>query len=244
MKYDYILFDADETLFSFNNFAGLQQLFTSYGQVFTQADYDIYQQYNKQLWQRYQDNQIDAQFLQVERFVDLATRLPINAQQMNDEFLDVMVAICEPLPGARELLYSLRGKARLGIITNGLARMQHKRIEHTGLQDYFEWLVISEEFGQAKPQVGIFDYTFGLMGNPPKEKILMVGDTFSSDIIGGQNAGIDTCFLQHPNVALPACMRLSDADRKKTERGEQEICGAPPTYHITQLSELQDILLN
>ena len=86
----------------------------------------------------------------------------------------------------------------------------------------FDWLVISEQVGIAKPAKEIFEHTFNLMGNPPKEQILMVGDTASSDILGGQNVGIDTCWLQHPGVNLPE--------------------GIKPTYQVTQLKQLQTIL--
>ncbi len=224
MKYEYILFDADETLFSFDNFAGIKRLMAKHGQSFTQDDFCIYQKYNKALWLRYQQNEIDAEHLQVERFVALAKQVGVSPQQLNDEFLDTMVEICEPLPGAIDLLNALKGKATLGVITNGLARMQHKRIEHTGLEGRFACLVISEEFGVPKPNIAIFEHTFALLGNPDKSKILMVGDTLSSDIVGGQNAGIDTCWLQHPNVPLPV--------------------DTHPTYHITHLQQLQTLLLN
>lgn len=223
MKYEYVLFDADETLFSFDNFAGLQRLMAKYSQPFTQADFEIYQVYNKALWMQYQLHEIDADHLQIERFVALANKVGVSARQLNDEFLDTMVEICEPLPGAIDLLNALQGKAKLGIITNGLARMQHKRIEHTGLEGRFACLVISEEFGVPKPNPAIFEHTFALLGNPDKSKILMVGDTLSSDIAGGQNAGIDTCWLQHPNVPLPDTIH--------------------PTYHVTHLQQLQALLL-
>ena len=223
MKYKTILFDADETLFTFDNFAGIKKALQKYGKNFTQADFDIYQKYNKQLWLQYQNHKIDAQYLQTERFSELAKQVKVSPQTLNDEFLDAMAAICEPLPGAIELLNALKGKTTLGIITNGLARLQHKRIEHTGLEGRFACLVISEEFGQAKPSPAIFEYTFELLGNPPKNQILMVGDTLSSDVLGGINAGIDTCWLQHPGVN-------ADPNIK-------------PTYNITHLNELQRLLL-
>jgi putative hydrolase of the HAD superfamily/5'-nucleotidase len=86
----------------------------------------------------------------------------------------------------------------------------------------FEWLVISELVGIAKPNKAIFEHTFELMGNPDKSEILMVGDTAASDILGGNNAGIDTCWLQHP--------------------GEQLAEGIKPTYTVTHLNQLQDLL--
>ena len=222
MKYSYVLFDADETLFRFDILAGMTRMFKKYGVNFTKDDYIHYQKTNKQLWVDYQNGVISADYLQVTRFNEWSAKLNVSAKELNDAFLDAMAQICEPLPGAIELLNKLRPHARLGIITNGFARLQTVRLEHTGLKDMFEWLVISELVGIAKPNKAIFEHTFELMGNPNKGQILMVGDTASSDILGGNNVGIDTCWLQHPGEQLPE--------------------GITPTYTITKLEQLQAIL--
>ena len=222
MKYSYVLFDADETLFRFDILAGMTRMFKKYGINFTKDDYIHYQKTNKQLWVDYQNGVISADYLQVTRFNEWSAKLNVSAKELNDAFLDAMAQICEPLPGAIELLNKLKPHARLGIITNGFARLQTVRLEHTGLKDMFEWLVISELVGIAKPNKAIFEHTFELMGNPNKSQILMVGDTASSDILGGNNVGIDTCWLQHPGEQLPE--------------------GITPTYTITKLEQLQPIL--
>ena len=222
MKYSYVLFDADETLFRFDILAGMTRMFKNYGVNFTKDDYIHYQKTNKQLWVDYQNGVISADYLQVTRFNEWSAKLNVSAKELNDAFLDAMAQICEPLPGAVELLNKLKPHARLGIITNGFARLQTVRLEHTGLKDMFEWLVISELVGIAKPNKAIFEHTFELMGNPNKSQILMVGDTASSDILGGNNVGIDTCWLQHPGEQLPE--------------------GITPTYTITKLEQLQPIL--
>ncbi|MCK8127361.1 pyrimidine 5'-nucleotidase [Pseudoalteromonas sp. 2CM39R] len=222
MKYSHVLFDADETLFSFNAFEGLKVMFAHYGVEFTESDYHHYQATNKPLWVAYQKHEITASELQITRFTEWANKLDVPAKALNDGFLDAMASICVPLPGAVDLLTKLKPHAKLGIITNGFAKLQQKRLEHTGLQDMFDWLVISELVGKAKPAPEIFQHTFQLMGNPPKEQILMVGDTAASDILGGHNVGIDTCWLQHPGVELPEDIK--------------------PTYQINQLVELEAIL--
>ncbi len=222
MKYTHVLFDADETLFSFDAQAGLKRMFKNYDIDFTTADYHHYQATNKPLWLEYQNNKITAAHLQVTRFSEWAKKLNVPAQKLNDDFLTAMAEICEPLPGVISLLNKLKPHAKLGIITNGFTQLQARRLEHTGLKEMFDWLVISEQVGIAKPNVEIFHHTFELMGNPAKEQILMVGDTASSDILGGKNAGIDTCWLQHPGATLPE--NLS------------------PTYTINKLQQLEKIL--
>ncbi|GEB69919.1 5'-nucleotidase [Pseudoalteromonas carrageenovora] len=222
MKYSYVLFDADETLFRFDILAGMTRMFKAYDIQFTKDDYVHYQKTNKQLWVDYQNGTISADYLQVTRFNEWSEKLNVPAKELNDAFLDSMAKICEPLPGAVELLNKLKPHAKLGIITNGFARLQTVRLEHTGLKNMFEWLVISELVGIAKPNKAIFEHTFELMGNPDKSQILMVGDTASSDVLGGNNVGIDTCWLQHPGEQLPE--------------------GITPTYTITTLDQLQSIL--
>lgn len=222
MKYRYVLFDADETLFRFDIMAGLVHLFKQYHIHFTQADFEQYQSTNRQLWIDYQDGIIDAEYLQVTRFTQWSEKLKVPAKVLNDEFLDAMGVICTPLPGAVSMLTALQKHAKLGIVTNGFARMQQIRLRHTKLDHMFDWLVISEVVGVAKPNVAIFEHTMALMGNPPKSEILMVGDNAASDVLGGMNAGIDTCWLQHPGEELP-----DDIE---------------PTHKITDLTQLANVL--
>ena len=100
MRYSHILFDADETLFSFNAQRGLEKLFAQYGIHFTEQDYQHYSQLNAPLWVQYQNGEIDAKTLQVTRFQHWAEKLDVAPQTLNDGFLDAMAEICLPLPGA------------------------------------------------------------------------------------------------------------------------------------------------
>lgn len=96
-----------------------------------------------------------------------------------------------PLPGAVSLLNAIRGNAKIGIITNGFSALQQVRLERTGLRDYFDLLVISEEVGVAKPNKKIFDYALEQAGNPDRSRVLMVGDTAESDIRWHQRRACD-----------------------------------------------------
>lgn len=109
---DCIIFDADETLFSFDAFRGLQLMLRTYGMTFSADDYQRYQAVNKPLWVDYQDGKITAAQLQVQRFIPLANTLDVPPEELNSKFLLTMADICEPLPGAAELLSSLKGKVR------------------------------------------------------------------------------------------------------------------------------------
>ncbi len=223
MKYQWILFDADDTLFHFDAFEGLRLMFSRYGMEFSPQDFADYQAINKPLWVDYQNGSITAAQLQNIRFATWTDKLAASTQQINSAFLTAMADICTPLPGAKELVSALQGKAKLGIITNGFTELQTVRLERTGLKSMFSALVISEEVGIAKPDAGIFEHAFQLMNYPPKEQILMVGDNPHSDILGGINAGIDTCWVNSKGDAAPA-----------------EIT---PRYQVSSLAELQQLLL-
>lgn len=221
--YEWILFDADDTLFHFDAFSGLQLMFARYGVEFAAPDYHAYQTVNKPLWVDYQNGHIGAQQLQRRRFQPWADRLQIPADDLNSAYLAAMAEICTPLDGAVSLLGALAGRARLGIVTNGFTELQQARLDRTGLSHHFEVLVISEQIGMTKPHRDIFDHALSLMGDPARDRVLMVGDNPGSDILGGINAGLDTCWV---NVdGRPAAEAVT------------------PTYQVASLAELERLLL-
>ncbi|MCL1050576.1 pyrimidine 5'-nucleotidase [Shewanella abyssi] len=223
MKYDWVLFDADETLFHFDAFKGLQLMFSRFNLDFTAEDFQQYQSVNKPLWVDYQDGKLSAKQLQNTRFEMWAEKLSVSTQRLNSDFLSAMADICTLLPGAQELIDTLTGRVNMGIITNGFTDLQTVRLEKVGFAERFSPLVISEQVGVAKPDVGIFDHAFSRMGNPVRDSILMVGDNPHSDIQGGLNAGIHTCWLNRHSETQPE--------------------GITPHYEVHSLYELQQILL-
>ena len=111
MKWDWIFFDADETLFTFDSFSGLQRMFLDYSVTFTAEDFQDYQAVNKPLWVDYQNGAITSLQLQHQRFDSWAERLNVPPGELNDAFMNAMAEICAPLPGAVSLLNALQGKA-------------------------------------------------------------------------------------------------------------------------------------
>ena len=223
MQYKWILFDADDTLFHFDAYQGLRRMFAGFGVDFGEQDFAHYQTLNQPLWVAYQDGDITAEQLQHRRFAGWAERLAVSPRELNSAFLTAMADICAPLPGARELIDALTGQAQLGIITNGFTELQQVRLERTGFRDAFSPLVISEQVGLAKPDPGIFEHALELMGQPPREQVLMVGDNPHSDILGGLNAGLHTCWLNPAGKPVPE--------------------GISPHYQVSSLHELHRLLL-
>jgi 5'-nucleotidase len=194
MQYDWVLFDADETLFHFDAFSGLKKALKAFGVDFTESHFEEYQSKNKPLWVQYQNDEIDAETLKMRRFELWARRLNVTEKNLNSAFLNAMAEISTPLDGVLDLLESLKGQVKMAIITNGFTDLQKVRLARNGLNNTFEFLAISEQVGAAKPSKKIFDYAFEKMGQPARGKVLIVGDTLKSDILGGVNAGIDTCW--------------------------------------------------
>ena len=100
--------------------------------------------------------------------------------------------------GAREVIECLSGQASLAMLTNGLSEVQRARIDRLGIVEYFDAIVISAEVGAAKPSTEIFDIVFEALDFPTKESALIVGDSLTSDMQGGANYGIATCWY-NPN---------------------------------------------
>ncbi|WP_394129262.1 pyrimidine 5'-nucleotidase [Shewanella maritima] len=223
-QFQWVLFDADETLFHFDAYAGLRLMFSKYNVQFSQDDFEQYQKVNKPLWHEYQNGTIDANTLQTTRFNAWAKKLNCSTEELNSGFLTAMADICQPLPGAREMVDAISDKVNLGIITNGFTQLQSIRLERTGFMNDFEHVVISEQVGVAKPDKAIFEHSLALMGKPDPKKVLMVGDNIDSDILGGNNAGMHTCWLNHDQQPVP--------DEIK------------PTHHVASLSELTQWLLS
>lgn len=222
-KYAWILFDVDDTLFHFDAFLGLKTMFRTFGVDFSEQDYQHYLPYNKGLWNQYQNGQISVDELKQQRFQHWAKKLNTSTLVLEAAFQESMYHICTPFDGADSLLNCLKGRSKLGIITNGFVQMQKIRLSNAGLLQHFDILVTSEEVGVAKPNPGIFEHTFAKIGLPCRDEILMVGDNLDADILGGIGVGIDTCWLNPKNIAAPA--------------------GISPSYQVSSLFELECLLM-
>lgn len=222
MRYEWVLFDADETLFSFNSYLGLKSMLIRYGIDFTPADYEAFQAINKPLWVAYQNNEITAKDIQLRRFAKLADQTGEDPLKLNQELMAEMALVSLPLEGVMQMLNTLYGKVRMGIITNGFTELQQKRLENTKTLPFFDVVVVSEQIGAAKPDRQVFEYAFSLMDTFDKTKVLMVGDTLASDILGGNNAGIDTCWFNPSDQENTTAIR--------------------PTYEIHSMDKLIDIV--
>ncbi|MFR8531450.1 MAG: HAD-IA family hydrolase, partial [Anaeromassilibacillus sp.] len=126
------------------------------------------------------------------------------------------------LPGAEEVCAYCARFCDLYIVTNGVSRTQYSRLHDSGLDRYMKGIFVSEDAGYQKPMKEYFDYVFARIPGFQAEKTLIVGDSLSSDIRGGNNAGIDTCWYCPDGGQMPGDVRVN--------------------YTIRRLEELKDLI--
>ncbi|TWT25737.1 YjjG family noncanonical pyrimidine nucleotidase [Planomicrobium sp. CPCC 101110] len=225
-KYNTILFDVDDTLFDFkkSEINALHNTFMEYKMPEGLSDYhESYRQISHKLWSDLENGEIGLRDLGIERFkrLFLEHQLETDALLFNRSYLGNLGNESHLMPGASELCRQLSGY-RLAIITNGFGEVQHARIRNSPLCNFFEHIIVSEETGYQKPHQGIFDYAFKKLQLTDKSKVLMVGDSLQSDIQGGINYGIDTCWFNPLQ--------------------KENLTAFSPTYEIQHLSELAEII--
>ncbi|OKP97117.1 YjjG family noncanonical pyrimidine nucleotidase [Paenibacillus sp. P46E] len=226
MKYEVILFDADDTLFDYGmaESKALYNAFVHFGLPTGAEDYAAsYQEINRALWKDLEQGRTTSAVLRVERFNRLfaAHKLELSPEAFSEAYLKFLGEGTYLIQGAVELCQELNGY-RLAVITNGIKDVQLSRIQGSPLSDTFEQIIISEETGYQKPEAGIFDYAFNKLGISDRSKVLIVGDSLTSDIKGGMDYGIDTCWFN--------------------PLGKEGVPGIHPTYEIRELSGLLEII--
>jgi len=227
MNYDIIIFDADETLFDFKKSEqdAFKQTIIEYGIVYEEnLHFKVYKEINTAMWLDLEKGLITQKKLKTERFKKFSAKLDLGFDE-NDfakSYMKNLSFASFLYDDSLALVESLHKDYRLTIITNGLTDVQDRRIRNSSIAHYFEDIVISEEVKVSKPNPQIFERALNNINYTNKEKVLMVGDSLSSDIQGGINFGIDTCWY-NPNEVT------NETDVK-------------PTYEVSSLMNLKEML--
>lgn len=227
MNYEVIIFDADETLFDFKKSEreALKNTILEFDIEYDENYHlNVYKEINTAIWREFEDGIITQEKLKVERFRRLSNRLNFEFDEVEfaKSYMKHLSYASFLFDDSIKLMQNLSKDYRLIIITNGLKDVQDNRIRKSIISRYFEDIVISEEVKLAKPNPKIFEHALNNINHTEKHKVLMVGDSLTSDIQGGINFGIDTCWF-NPNKTV-----------NKT--------GIKPTYKISNLMELKNIL--
>jgi len=199
MEYTWVLFDADGTLFDFEKaeIEALERTLAEFGYEPEPKYIPVYREINKQIWRDLEQGSISPDLLRTRRFESFfeATGIDAAPDSFSERYLTNLADGADLIEGAEETVRTLYGRVGLIVITNGLREVQRSRLAKSAVSEFFSAVVISEEIGAAKPDGRIFDAAFEKMGNPQKRDVLIVGDSLTSDIKGGSDYGIDTCWF-------------------------------------------------
>lgn len=215
MRYKWILFDIDDTLLDFSYAA--RKAFTSmlaHLQIVEESHYfESYQVCNHAAWTALEAGKINAEQLRRQRFADFQEAVGLvgilDPTAMNALFLEHVIAHTLPVQGALELLEHLHLRVGMGVVTNGLREVQRPRIQRAGMEAYFSAMVVSDEIGLAKPDPLFFAYAHEAIGLPPREQVLVVGDSLVSDVRGAMDYGFAACWFNPGGKPNPTGTKLN-----------------------------------
>ncbi|MFC4652758.1 YjjG family noncanonical pyrimidine nucleotidase [Lactococcus nasutitermitis] len=204
-----LLFDIDNTLLDFDKaeYNALGKLFASYHITDTQENRSIYSQVNKGLWRRHEAEEISRQELLSTRFIKAFEALGASADKdgysIDLEYEHFLSQGHELMGHASELLTALSSQHQeMYIVSNGTSRVSRPRIVESGISSYFQEIFISEEVGAHKPAKAFFDYVFGHIDHANEKEFAIVGDSLTTDIQGGKNAGIKTIWYNPKHLQM------------------------------------------
>ena len=226
-KYYCILFDADNTLLDFDaaESKALAETLAQYGIEPSHETVQTYRAINEGLWRQLEKGQIRREKLMNERFTRFLKEIGAqgNGAEMNRYYLNQLSTHPDLMPGnVLDVLRELAEVATMAIVTNGFDKVQSRRVQESGVAAFMEEVFVSERAESEKPNRKIFDTALRTLGVENRAHVLVVGDSLRSDIQGGANAGLDTCWLNRSHSENPGQVS--------------------PTYEIVALEQLYPIV--
>lgn len=227
-KYELLLFDLDNTLIDFDadQKKAFRYVFEEMGYEYKDSVLEEYKKIDGIVWNELEIGKIktvnDLYKKRCEMFFDI-----YNINETIDTFNELLDKGFQRsgtvFNNVENILKRLRKNYELVIITNGPKSQQYTRLKNAGLDEYFSYTFVSEEIGYNKPNINFFKYVLKKLENKDKSKMLVIGDSLTSDIQGGKNSGIDTCWYNR------TCIE-NDTNIK-------------PNYEIRKLEQIINILL-
>ena len=227
-KYRYLLWDIDGTILNFElaERAAIRSLFERF-KLGDCSDEMLmyYSQINKRYWQLMESGKIKKDKMLVERFIEFFSYKGINADIAAEFNREYQIALCDTIvfnDDAIDIIKHQKKTCKIIIVTNGTEVVQEKKLERSGLNDIVDNVFISELVGFEKPNIKFFEKVILEVGIKDLKEALIIGDSLTSDIQGGHNIGIDTCWYNPKN--------------------EENTTLLSPTYTIRNLHELENII--
>lgn len=212
-KYDIVLLDADETVYDFRlaERTAVSKTLLKYGVEPVDNTVRLYSEFNLRCWKALERGELSRAELKARRFEMLFDELGreyIDFSRVNITYENNLSQCAYLLPGALDFVKRLHRTCRIYLATNGLTIPQRGRYNRSAVKPYVDGIYISEQVGVSKPNKEYFDYIFNDLGITEKSRVIMVGDSLTSDMQGGRNAGITTCHFL--NGSAPTHSPLCD----------------------------------
>ena len=198
-KYKYLLFDLADTLLDFGKAQVLafKKLLEDENIEYSDELFEQYEIINKSLWRSFERGEISNKVVTSERFIRFFALfgMKVDGSEVDNRFRSYLAEGNQLFVGIIEMLEKLSLTHKLYIASNGIGITQHTRLKNNNLNKYFDKIFISEEIGSKKPDREFFDIILKEIGVEDKGEVLMIGDTLTSDILGANNVGIDSCLV-------------------------------------------------
>ena len=224
--FEFLFLDLDDTILDFQKaeHVALSKTLREFGLEPTERVLKRYNLINKAHWEALERKELTREQVLVGRFQVLFEEMgitvePVQVARAYEHNLSIGHWF---LPGAEEAVERLSKKYKLYLASNGTAKVQAGRLASANISRFFEEVFVSQEIGANKPSPEYFERCFARIPGLDKSKTIMVGDSLTSDILGGQNAGIATCWVNPHH-----------------KQGREDI---RVDYEIESLSQLEDLL--
>lgn len=227
-NFDVILWDMDGTIIDFRpaEKIAIGRTMEMYGMpTMTEEMMALYHELNHNLWKRLELGEVTKYQVLVGRFVEFFTKLGLplpDCEKFNDTYqFELGQTVCF-FEGAYELITGLQGKVKQYCVTNGAIIAQEQKLKNTKLGPVFDGVFISDYIGHQKPSQEYVDYVKAHIEQVPVDRILIIGDSLTSDIMTGNRLGCKTCWFDQTGDAVPEHIKVD--------------------YRISSYKELYDIL--
>lgn len=232
MRFDAVLWDVDGTLldFVYSQRHAVTKCFQSIGREVSDEILQRYKDINDSYWKKLELGEVTKQQLLTGRFVDLFEEYGITDVDVDKfvrEYQEQLGRVYKYTENSLDICKALKGNIRQYVITNGVTSTQENKLKISGFYDLMDGIFISEQIGSPKPQREFFEHCLKIIGNLPKDRMLIVGDSLTSDIKGGKLCGIPTCWYRPEGI----------------HEGETAVYESfRPDFEISSLSQIFDIL--
>lgn len=222
-----ILLDVDNTLLDFDEAErrGVSVVLSALGMEPSPERINRYHEINQEFWKAFERGEIPKEGIFGNRYVRFFSEMgrQIDGDLAEEIYREQLDGCSVQIPGAEEVCAYLKERYDLYVVTNGVAATQYRRLRDSGLDRFFTRIFVSEEIGFQKPSREYFEYCFQYIREKDRSRMMIVGDSLSSDILGGRNVGIVTCWM-NPQHQMGDCRIRPDYEIGSLQELKGGVC--------------------